>query len=292
MDLNPQEILTDLGFSETPASIKPISGGWDTELWQVDGRSASYALRVFRVEQARTCQREAVVMRALSDQGLPVPSVRAEGIGQGRPALLLDWCAGRTLMQEINARPWRIWRLGEEMGRMHARIHTASVPETMAHNLPRIEVQLSEDAQTSVLHLDYHPLNVMTDGQRISGVLDWANVAVGDARADLARTVTILRLAPMPPGRPLPLELLFRQLLEAAWRRGYRRYTGATKTPFVQMDPFYVWAGEWMERDLRPKLGRPGVWLRETDLLRIHRWTTDRKKRVAALSAEQAMSSD
>ena len=292
MDLDPQTILADLGFSETPVSIKAISGGWDTNLWRIDADTHAYALRVFRNEQARVCEREAVVMRALNDQGLPVPSVRAEGVGQGRPALLLDWCAGRTLMQEINARPWRIWRLGEEMGRMHARIHGASVPEAVTPSLPRVEVQLSEDAHTSVLHLDYHPLNLMTDGQRVSGVLDWANVAVGDARADLARTVTILRLAPMPPGRPLPLELLFRQLLEAAWRRGYRRHTGATKNPFVHMDPFYVWAGEWMERDLRPKLGRPGIWLRETDLLRIHRWTMARRKRVAALSAARETSSD
>jgi hypothetical protein len=39
------------------------------------------------------------------------------------------------------------------------------------------------------------------------------------------------------------------------------------------MAPFYAWAGALMERDLRPKLGRPGVWLHERDLTRIRRWT-------------------
>jgi hypothetical protein len=39
------------------------------------------------------------------------------------------------------------------------------------------------------------------------------------------------------------------------------------------MNPFYVWAGEWMERDLRGKLGKPGVWLEPSDLARISAWT-------------------
>jgi len=33
---------------------------------------------------------------------------------------------------------------------------------------------------------------------------------------------------------------------------------------------------QFMERDLRPKLGRPGVWLQESDLARIRRWTSRR----------------
>ena len=298
MELDARRILLDLGFAPSPDRMTPISGGWDTSIWRIDVQAESYALRVFRVEQARTCQREAAIMRALNEQGLPVPAVHAEGVGQGRPALLLEWCPGRPLLAEINARPWRIWRLGTQMGRMHARIHAARLPDAVRMDLPRVEVQSLEGQRDTLLHLDYHPLNVLTGGKRISGVLDWSNAAMGDPRADLARTVTILRLAPMPRGLPLPVELLLRQLLEAAWRSGYRdqprRADGyrelanplanPVRNPFVEMDPFYVWAGEWMERDLRPKLGRPGVWLRETDLLRIHQWTTARKKRVAALS--------
>jgi hypothetical protein len=43
-----------------------------------------------------------------------------------------------------------------------------------------------------------------------------------------------------------------------------------------------AWAGAWMERDLRAKLGRPGVWLQETDLARIHRWTLARRRSKTA----------
>jgi aminoglycoside phosphotransferase (APT) family kinase protein len=100
------------------------------------------------------------------------------------------------------------------MGRMHARIHAVPLSD-LVRELPRwtpkpedldlrLSTQLDYNAtgSPSVLHLDYHPLNVLTDGREITCVLDWANVAIGDRRADLARTITLLRLAPLPPHFP------------------------------------------------------------------------------------------
>ena len=109
----------------------------------------------------------------------------------------------------------------------------------------------------------------MSSHRGITCVLDWANAAVGDPRADLARTVTVLRLAPAPPGTPATLLMALRRVLELAWRTGYQVSAGS----FRDMAPFYAWAGAMMEADLRPKLGRPGVWLEPSDLDRIHRWT-------------------
>jgi aminoglycoside phosphotransferase (APT) family kinase protein len=271
---DPHAILSALGIEE-PTSVTPIAGGWDTALWRVTNtRGTTHALRVFRPEQAKTCHREAVVMRMLGEHGLPVPAVHAEGQFQDPPALLIGWCPGRTVLDDVKAKPWRIWRLGVAMGQVHARIHAIQLDDTLTLALPGVSV--TGDVKPSLLHLDFHPLNVMTDGSSVTGVLDWANVAVGDRRADLARTVTLLRLAPLPPGTPSPLALALRVILELAWRRGYRR--DQPMDPFTDMDPFYVWAGGLMERDLRPKLGKPGVWLKEVDLLRIRRWTMSRTR--------------
>src|SRR4030042_1376357 len=54
------------------------------------------------------------------------------------------------------------------------------------------------------VHMDFHPLNVLSDGRNITGVVDWTNAAAGDARADLAWTVTLLRMGPLPPSRLRP----------------------------------------------------------------------------------------
>ncbi len=44
----------------------------------------------------------------------------------------------------------------------------------------------------SVLHMDYHPLNVLVHGRRISGVIDWVSAESGDRHLDVATTATIL----------------------------------------------------------------------------------------------------
>src|SRR6185503_6141739 len=91
-----------------------------------------------------------------------------------------------------------------------------------------------------LLHLDFHPLNVLGDGRRLTAVLDWTNAHAGDPRADFARTVTILRLSPPWGDRK---QRFGRALFEALWRLGYG-------PPGPEMPAFYAWAGGAMLDDL------------------------------------------
>jgi aminoglycoside phosphotransferase (APT) family kinase protein len=49
-----------------------------------------------------------------------------------------------------------------------------------------------EPVPASVVHMDYHPLNVMVRGTRVTGVIDWANADMGDRHLDAAVTSMIL----------------------------------------------------------------------------------------------------
>lgn len=44
----------------------------------------------------------------------------------------------------------------------------------------------------SLLHLDYHPLNAMVLGRRVTGIIDWVNAEIGDRHLDVAMTSAIL----------------------------------------------------------------------------------------------------
>ncbi len=44
----------------------------------------------------------------------------------------------------------------------------------------------------SLVHMDYHPLNVMVNGVSVTGVIDWVNTDVGDRHLDAAMTAVIL----------------------------------------------------------------------------------------------------
>ena len=286
-DIDPAAVLAALGLTEATA-ITPVSGGWDTTIWRVEHGGTAYALRLFRAEQTATCRREVLAMGAATAAGLPVPRVHAEGVWQARPALLLDWCPGLPLTRALEARPARLLSLGAAFGRMQAAVHAVRAPAGLAEGRPdwiawagpeeaALQARLRALAlrPDALLHFDYHPLNVMADGRRISGVLDWANAAAGDPRADVVRTFTILRLVPFAPGTPLR-ERFGRRLLELSWRRGYRQVAG----PPGDLTLFAAWAGAVMVRDLAPKLGRPGIWLQPHHLDRIRRWTAAQKRRA------------
>jgi Ser/Thr protein kinase RdoA (MazF antagonist) len=205
---------------------------------------------------------------------------------ENRPVMLLSWVAGRPLADQLQAHPASGWVLGRAYGRMQAAIHQIAAPADAdssqwiewAGDEPELKARLYDltSRRARLLHLDYHPLNVMANGRQISGVLDWANAQFGDPRADIARTYTILRVEPYSPG-PDSLRLaLFRQLLARAWDSGYTQAAGRLE----DMALFYAWAGAVMIRDLSVRIGQPGHWLESQHLDPVRRWRDGWKRRA------------
>ena len=287
VDADPCAILAALDVANVQ-SIAPVFGGRDTLLWRVDCGTGCFALRLFRAEQQETCRREVAAMQAAGAGGIPVPTVHTAGIWQGRPALLLSWCAGQTAAETALARPRDLVALGVLFGRMHARIHTIAAPASLGAPDAWIEALGPEESplqahlralslrSAALLHLDYHASNVMTDGECISCVLDWANALPGDPRADFARTVTLFRLAPIPPEMPFSRTMALRRLGELGWRRGYTQIAG----PLEDMAAFYAWGGVVMERDMAGHAARAGAAVEGFDVARTQRWTARWKRRI------------
>lgn len=270
--LDPRAILGALGVTDVRA-VERAEGGSDTAIWRVEAAGALYALRVFRPGEQEDCDRERAAMQAASAAGLPAPAAHAAGSWRERPALLLDWLPGLTVFEELRRRPERAESLGALFGAAQARLHSVAAPATLAArpdewiawlgpDQPALAARLraSDYPGGALLHLDYHPLNVMTDGERITGVLDWRNVAAGPPRADAARTHAILVV-----DAPQHASAQARAVLETfahGWQAGYLRGGGSLDA----MAPFYAWAGATMLRDLAHK--RP-----PDDLARIRAWT-------------------
>ena len=287
-DLDPGAVLAALGVSQT-TSITPVAGGWDTAIWRVESGGATYALRVFRADQAAQCRHEIEVMGAAAAAGLPVPGTFASATWQDRPALLLSWISGEPVLASLFSAPKHAHRLGTLFGEMQARIHAIDLPSELRSDAARWISWAGEEEQElqawlrtlassdqSLLHLDYHPLNVMTDGKRITGVLDWANARVGDRRADIARTASLLYLTPGNDAMRRGWMVRVRRDFIRGWREGYSVAAGGE----MDMPAFHAWAGSAMIRDLRPKLGQPGVTLDQRHLDRIARWTAIWKRRA------------
>jgi aminoglycoside phosphotransferase (APT) family kinase protein len=130
-------------------------------------------------------------------------------------------------------------------------------------------LNLGVNADTFV-HLDFHPLNVLAEGSEITAIIDWVGAAAGDRRADLAITMSILNVAPIPPGPLRPLMRLARRLLASGWRHGYEETTG--KLDNDELAPFLAWAGAVMLREMEPRAREGRAWPTLDDLEPIRRW--------------------
>ena len=75
-----------------------------------------------------------------------------------------------------------------------------------------------------ICHGDFHPLNLVSDGARPPGVVDWANAIVAEPEYDAGATTILLRYGPakFPPAL-MPLVSALRSWLVVRYLGAYRR---------------------------------------------------------------------
>ena len=205
--------------------------------------------------------REQLVQNTLASLGYPAPRVvcaSADVSAFGGACLVMERLPGRALIEE------RLFNLGALLVDLQCRLHDldASVlldalrragPPLSAADLSfdaylgQLESRVArghldglapamrwlrserpaEPARLAICHGDFHPHNVLSDGGRVTGVLDWPNALVADPAFDVASTRVILRFAPVEladVSRPVRLLMrVGRVLLARHYLAGYRR---------------------------------------------------------------------
>ena len=136
---------------------------------------------------------EAAVMRHLADHGFPVPAVHdAAGFD-----LVMERLDGVSMLAALERTPWKLGRQADLWAALHRRLAAVPVGALVDAGVP---VRFGEP--TSVLHLDFHPDNIMLtpDGPV---VIDWSNVALGPAAADVAESWIIAATSTVDGGRAI-----------------------------------------------------------------------------------------
>ena len=200
--------------------------------------------RIFRdPDGSARATAEGALQNALADAGYLVPrvvDVCTDAAILGGAFTLMHCVAGQTLLAAM-ARPTMLWRTPQLLARAHARLHAidplpiiravegAGVPSSLART-EDVLVRLRAQAQgrglegllpglewleahrppaigrASLLHRDFHPLNVLVANGSVTGVIDWANVGLGEPAADVAATRVVLTMGPLaaPPSCAAP----------------------------------------------------------------------------------------
>lgn len=225
----------DVALAEPPTSntegfdseihLVHLTGGGLPEAWR-----QPLVLRVKadadRLEEA---QQEADVQGWLADAGFPAPRVLAvHPPGELAPGAVqvMERAPGTMLLDALKARPWTARRSIALLAEVHARLHalpadgfprsadlldrrlqlTHHVTEALDDaalddGLRRVEAVADRlrAAPPAVCHGDYHPLNVLIDGDRLS-IIDWTDAGIGDRHGDVARTLLLFDLAAIAAG--------------------------------------------------------------------------------------------
>jgi aminoglycoside phosphotransferase (APT) family kinase protein len=297
-EIDPLMVLEVLGVQE-PVLLERVPYGEASVVWRVAVGGRVCALRVLQPSDADTIERELTAMAVARAGGVPVPDVIARGVWRDRPAVLVSWLPGRMLGLELmthTADLEQLQTLGESLGRTLGAIHSVRAPDALRGNQHSwvklvgpdepvlqdrlLALGLRSDA---LLHMDYHPGNVNVADWRVTGVFDWTKATAGDPRADFARFITLISLAPLGLRPDLfPRSSAgdaMRLRLESAFRRGYSE-TGKLEG---DLSLFYAWAGATTLHSLRAKIGQPGQRVQTHHLEPVRRWTESWKWQAGIL---------
>jgi aminoglycoside phosphotransferase (APT) family kinase protein len=288
--------VRDLQFAEKPTLLPE---GWETNIYRFHLRAEDTLPDAFarplilRAYSSRfglpRLRHEFAVQQFLATTGYPVAHpllLEPSPAVLGGPFMVMTLVPGQTMLAALLQRFTDILWAPAHMAEMHARLH--ALPAT---NFPRPPNAFHErrlrdmrrlirayhldgltpglqwlqahqpnaPAVPSILHLDFHPMNLLFDHGRCRGVLDWGESDVGDRHADLAATLLLLDTAPLE-GMTVAQRLASlagRSMLRRRYLRAYRRFFLIDRARLR-----YFKAGAALYR-----LCRWGTWLRASPLI-------------------------
>lgn len=243
-----------LSYSAMPVAI---TGGYDTAIYAFSlegapaGLARDFVLRAFRPSGGASdplFERE--VQNALHALGFPAPPVIAASDDAsilGRRFTVMSRAVGHRMLDDVVGT--RVLQTFRTLGRLHAQLHGLDARTVPAIG-ERSDVREFDDVRRLIgasgatglepgadwldahkptpgplvlCHGDFHPLNVMVERGRVTGVLDWPGARLQPAEWDVGATVALITQGPVNLPRPvLAVADMARRLLASQYLRAYR----------------------------------------------------------------------
>lgn len=193
------------------SELKHLNEGECADIYELD---ESKVLKISKPGWDKwVLQQEYINGRAIGNSSIPAPRVYDFVEIDGRYGYTMDKLNDVTMLSLMLKKPRNIFKYSREMARIHVKIHSAEVPdelpsmmdeyekviamktsiseETKAAVLEEIK-GLNEECESRICHGDFHPINVLVDGDGCS-VIDWILTSKGNPEADVAGTYLISR---------------------------------------------------------------------------------------------------
>lgn len=155
---------------------------------------------------------EALNQARVEETGLPIPSIKAVSIIEGKWAITLDYIEGKTLQEMLEEDPDNADKYLNMFVDLQLEVHSKRAPLlnklkdkmnrkisslTEINATTRYELHTRLEAMpkhTKVCHGDFNPSNIVVGNDGKLYILDWSHATQGNASADAARTYLIFSL--------------------------------------------------------------------------------------------------
>lgn len=245
----------------------PIAQGRTAEIYPWDD---GQILKLFRDWcPADWVDYEARIARAVYEAGVPSPAVGEIVEVRGRRGLIYERLDGVSMLQELNTRPWKAFKLARSLAELQVQINRQSIPglpsykDRLRHDI-RNTTHLSEGLREKVVaeldilpegqnlcHGDHHPGNILIT-KRGPVVIDWMNACSGRHWADVARTSMTLTIGAKAAGDQIhPVARMMVRLYQRAYLNRYLRIVPDTENEMDRWLP--VIAAARLNEDILPE---------------------------------------
>jgi len=182
----------------------------------------------------------------------------AKDTARGRRAMTQRLAAGWTVQAAAFGVDPTTMSVKADVERLHHRI----AREGLTGLLPAADWLLGNlptPVQAEVIcHGDFHPLNIMMDGGRITGVIDWANAAIAEPAYDIAGLRTIaLHADPGVPAAARGVATLVRRLMVRRYMSVYRAAAPLETRNLAYYEAIRILSALTFAGEQRPQAGNP-----------------------------------
>lgn len=261
--------LRELGLPDH-TSIEPMTPGLGkTALWRISGADGDgdLVLRVFPGDDGMVADRETLAMRTAKTHGLPVPDIVTTGTIVDRPVMLTSFVPGRTAGTVMKQDSNQARDVGRQLGVLLGELHAIPAPPDLAPAerwidragpaLAPLHPQLRAlPTRNRLLHLDYHPENVMMLDGAVSAIIDWTNTLPGPPHIDLGRSRATLQMAQSLPNQPAGVVEMLAGF-EEGLVDGHASVHGADLHPELSL----AWGVSTVCVDFEPQVEKPESWV-------------------------------
>jgi aminoglycoside phosphotransferase (APT) family kinase protein len=198
-------------------AMRLLARGGQADIYAIDETKILRVLRGTDPKDARMLMSERAIMEGLRGSGVDVPEVHEFMEVEGRPALVMQRIKGPSMLDNLLRRPLSMRAQVRELARLHCGFLGCEAPGALMEIRQRVDILIERSARldggdkafvwellaelpegSALLHGDFHPGNILTDGGRCY-IIDWFGASRGNPVSDVAHTYLLCAHKPRIP---------------------------------------------------------------------------------------------